>query len=36
MFGDLGYETRFERGIIEISSVAIIVGFTIGLASVTS
>jgi hypothetical protein len=36
MFGDLGYETRFEHRIIEISPDAKIVGFTIGHASVTS
>ena len=36
MFGDLEYETRFEHGIIEISSDAKIVGFTIDHAYVTS
>jgi hypothetical protein len=35
MFDDLGYETRFEHGTIEISSDAKIVGFTIGHTSVT-
>jgi hypothetical protein len=36
MFGDLEYETRFEHKIIEISSDAKIVDFTIGHAYITS